>query len=162
MPLTIASNAVRSYRTLSPLPVPEGHRRSALCCTGRGFTPPRRYLAPCPVEPGLSSPRTVCYLRTNPSSDCPVNSGTDYSTPHPDAKAEKCVISTFMRPQHRLLQPQVQLKGCCHRNCSFALRRVQGTRLDQIAPHRRPCPLLRPVPSLDASQHARRLSLSPS
>src|SRR5690606_14827388 len=23
---------VRSYRTLSPLPVPEGHRRSALCC----------------------------------------------------------------------------------------------------------------------------------
>ena len=30
-------------------------RRSALCCTFRGFTPPRRYLALCPVEPGLSS-----------------------------------------------------------------------------------------------------------
>ena len=31
-------------------------RRSALCCTFRRLTPPRRYLAPCPVEPGLSSP----------------------------------------------------------------------------------------------------------
>ncbi len=34
-----------------------GHRRSVLCCTGRRLTPPRRYLAPCPVEPGLSSTR---------------------------------------------------------------------------------------------------------
>src|SRR5690242_4848156 len=32
-----------------------GHRRSALCCTGRRLTPPRNYLALCPVEPGLSS-----------------------------------------------------------------------------------------------------------
>ena len=31
-------------------------RRSALCCTFRRFTPPRRYLALCPMEPGLSSP----------------------------------------------------------------------------------------------------------
>ena len=29
--------------------------RSALCCTFRGLAPPRRYLAPCPAEPGLSS-----------------------------------------------------------------------------------------------------------
>ena len=29
--------------------------RSTLCCTGRGLSPPRRYLALCPVEPGLSS-----------------------------------------------------------------------------------------------------------
>jgi len=34
-----------------------GHRRSVLCCTGRRLTPPRCYLAPCPVEPGLSSRR---------------------------------------------------------------------------------------------------------
>ena len=32
-----------------------GHRRSALCCTFRRLTPPRNYLALCPVEPGLSS-----------------------------------------------------------------------------------------------------------
>ena len=31
-------------------------RRYIFCCTGRRLTPPRRYLAPCPVEPGLSSP----------------------------------------------------------------------------------------------------------
>ncbi|SKA44954.1 hypothetical protein SAMN02745132_00255 [Enterovibrio nigricans DSM 22720] len=36
-----------------------GHRRFALCCTGRRLAPPRRYLAPCPVEPGLSSPPSV-------------------------------------------------------------------------------------------------------
>ena len=30
-------------------------RRFAFCCTFRGLTPPRHYLAPCPVEPGLSS-----------------------------------------------------------------------------------------------------------
>ena len=32
-------------------------RLSALCCTFRRLAPPRRYLAPCPVEPGLSSAR---------------------------------------------------------------------------------------------------------
>src|SRR5690606_27406384 len=31
-------------------------RRFAFCCTIRGPAPPRRYLAPCPLEPGLSSP----------------------------------------------------------------------------------------------------------
>ena len=33
----------------------EGLRRFALCCTFRGLAPPRRYLAPDPPEPGLSS-----------------------------------------------------------------------------------------------------------
>ena len=53
----VATGAVRSYRTLSPLPPDPSDRgrRSALCCTFRRLTPPRRYLAPCPVEPGLSS-----------------------------------------------------------------------------------------------------------
>ena len=32
-------------------------RRSALCCTSRRLAPPRRYLALCSVEPGLSSAR---------------------------------------------------------------------------------------------------------
>ncbi len=31
-------------------------RRFPFCCTFRRLSPPRRYLAPCPVEPGLSSP----------------------------------------------------------------------------------------------------------
>ena len=34
-------------------------RRSSLCCTCRRLTPPRRYLAPCSMEPGLSSPCPV-------------------------------------------------------------------------------------------------------
>jgi hypothetical protein len=32
-----------------------GHRRYLLCGTFRRLAPPRRYLAPCPPEPGLSS-----------------------------------------------------------------------------------------------------------
>ena len=32
-----------------------GTRRSVFCGTFRGLAPPRRYLAPCPSEPGLSS-----------------------------------------------------------------------------------------------------------
>ena len=54
---SVARLAVRSYRTVSPLPRTPGGavRRSAFCCTFRRLAPPRRYLAPCPVEPGLSS-----------------------------------------------------------------------------------------------------------
>ena len=52
--VNVTTNAVRSYRTLSPLPCKTG--RYTFCCTGRGITPPRCYLAPCPLEPGLSSP----------------------------------------------------------------------------------------------------------
>jgi hypothetical protein len=67
LPSRVTTDAVRSYRTLSPLPAgcsrmhgirtcgSNRHRRSALCCTFRRLTPPRCYLAPCPVEPGLSS-----------------------------------------------------------------------------------------------------------
>ena len=34
----------------------EAVRRSTLCCTFRRLAPPRRYLALCPMKPGLSSP----------------------------------------------------------------------------------------------------------
>jgi hypothetical protein len=56
VPPNVATGAVRSYRTVSPLPADlRRHRRFAFCCTVRGLAPPRRYLAPCSVEPGLSS-----------------------------------------------------------------------------------------------------------
>lgn len=57
LPRTVTSRAVRSYRTISPLPVPgePGHRRYVFCGTFRRLAPPRRYLASCPMEPGLSS-----------------------------------------------------------------------------------------------------------
>ena len=53
---SVARLAVRSYRTISPLPrIPENRSAVSFCCTFRRLAPPRRYLAPCPVEPGLSS-----------------------------------------------------------------------------------------------------------
>ena len=48
------------------------HRRCLFCCTFRRLAPPRRYLALCPVEPGLSS-----RLNTQPS-DCLADSATYY------------------------------------------------------------------------------------
>jgi hypothetical protein len=56
---TVTSRPVRSYRTLSPLPVPAGlpagHRRFAFCGTFQRLAASGRYPAPCPVELGLSS-----------------------------------------------------------------------------------------------------------
>ncbi len=52
----VASSAVRSYRTISPLP---DHSkvvgRYIFCGTFHRFASSRRYLASCPMEPGLSS-----------------------------------------------------------------------------------------------------------
>jgi hypothetical protein len=73
----VAAGAVRSYRTVSPLPVPAsaGHRRSALCCTFRRLATPGGYPAPCPVELGLSStPCGAAILTRLPTSivkQCP-------------------------------------------------------------------------------------------
>ena len=56
VPPGVATGAVRSYRTVSPLPSPLlALGRFAFCCTFRRLTPPRSYLAPRPQEPGLSS-----------------------------------------------------------------------------------------------------------
>ena len=45
----------------------KSHRRCIFCCTFRRLTPPRRYLALCPMEPGLSSaPPKRC-------RDCPAD-----------------------------------------------------------------------------------------
>ena len=50
----VTKNAVRSYRTISPLPNVNTWRY-IFCGTFRRLAPPRRYLALCPMEPGLSS-----------------------------------------------------------------------------------------------------------
>jgi len=49
--------------------------RYIFCCTFRRLTPPRNYLAPCPVEPGLSSPP---HAKNTGQSDCLAGS-RDYS-----------------------------------------------------------------------------------
>src|SRR5687768_4648278 len=54
----VASGAVGSYPTVSPLPdcpLARAGGRSALCCPVRRLSAPRRYLAVCPAELGLSS-----------------------------------------------------------------------------------------------------------
>src|SRR5690348_18242643 len=49
----VARRAVGSYPTFSPLPLEKG--RSVLCGPFRRLAAPRRYLAVCPLELGLSS-----------------------------------------------------------------------------------------------------------
>src|SRR6266853_3686368 len=56
----VARRAVGSYPTFSPLPLDKG--RSVFCGPVRRLAAPRRYLAVCPVELGLSS--------THPLSRC--------------------------------------------------------------------------------------------
>ncbi len=58
VPRTVTSRAVRSYRTLSPLPDPAyaGHRRFALCCTGRGFPRALPGTLPCGARTFLPPP----------------------------------------------------------------------------------------------------------
>ena len=55
----VAARPVRSYRTISPLPVDPAlagpHRRCLFCSTFRRVAPPSCYEAPCPMELGLSS-----------------------------------------------------------------------------------------------------------
>src|SRR4029077_4611513 len=50
---TVAGRAVGSYPTFSPLPLDKG--RSVFCGPFRRLSAPRRYLAVCPMELGLSS-----------------------------------------------------------------------------------------------------------
>jgi len=73
LPRRVATRAVRSYRTISPLPRPAvagQPRRYLSVALFRRLTPPRCYLAPCPVEPGLSSPGLF------PESDCLTDSAS--------------------------------------------------------------------------------------
>jgi hypothetical protein len=61
----VAGSAVRSYRTVSPLPRPTRYapRRSVLCGTVPGVAPAGSYPAPFVLEPGLSSPAAFRHWR---------------------------------------------------------------------------------------------------
>jgi len=79
VPRRVTTRAVRSYRTFSPLPAPAALWRYVFCGTFRGLMPPRRYLAPCPPEPGLSSvTRTV-------HGGCLADSRRNYTGLYPSA-----------------------------------------------------------------------------
>ncbi len=77
---TVARPTVRSYRTISPLPdlTCVSHRRYVSVALSVALGPcgliaPRRYLASCPVEPGLSS------RHKQVTGDCLANSGAQYN-----------------------------------------------------------------------------------
>ncbi len=80
VPRTVTSRAVRSYRTLSPLPDPTcvGHRRFALCCTGRGF-PPQALPGTLPYGARTFLPSARLPRRgRRRSGDCLVSFGAQY------------------------------------------------------------------------------------
>ena len=109
---SVARLAVRSYRTISPLPrVPKNRSAVSFCCTFRRLAPPRRYLAPCPVEPGLSSAllRVTrlsgrlrhAHCRTHALTS-PETTQTPYRpglTPAPPATAATSPTSALSRPR---------------------------------------------------------------
>ena len=81
----LAPHAVSSYLAVSPLPRTscDAVRRFVFCCTFRRLAPPRRYLAPCSVEPGLSSARSsrdAVVLADSAGSDCLTFAGTPRSS----------------------------------------------------------------------------------
>ena len=74
-------------------------RRFALCCTFRRLTPPRRYLALCPMEPGLSSLPTPCGANT---ATVQPTLGGKVSRLRPTEQGE----TTSRRPDHAFLVPR--------------------------------------------------------
>jgi len=91
----VTRRAVRSYRTVSPLPrLPHGSvRRSVLCGTVLRIAPTGRWPAPCPVVPGLSS-ATPCPAgrRVRPGG----SGGTDLTPP--GAKSQRRYAAPLPEP----------------------------------------------------------------
>lgn len=103
VPRTVTSRAVRSYRTLSPLPDPAcaGHRRFALCCTGRGF-PPQALPGTLPYGARTFLPSARLPRRgRRRSGDCLVSFGAKYKRftvgCHPSITIPTCKVAATFR-----------------------------------------------------------------
>ncbi len=102
VPRPVTSRAVRSYRTFSPLPA-RTLRRFVFCGTFHGLAPSRRYLAPCPMEPGLSSvlpQRLPGRLRAPPYSARGSATSNRYVFSNSNARV-KAMPSAVQAPEHR-------------------------------------------------------------
>ena len=64
--LSVTSQAVVSYATFPPLRESRSLPAVYFCCTVPGVASARRYLASCPVKPGLSSPAAFRHLQLRP------------------------------------------------------------------------------------------------
>ena len=109
VPRTVTSRAVRSYRTLSPLPDPAcaGHRRFALCCTGRGF-PPQALPGTLPYGARTFLPSARLPRRgRRRSGDCLVSFGAQYrgfARPcHPALRIPIASVAAILREARQIL-----------------------------------------------------------
>lgn len=105
----VTINAVRSYRTLSPLPDPAcaGHRRFALCCTGRGF-PPQALPGTLPYGARTFLPSARLPRRgRRRSGDCLVSFGAQYrgfARPcHPALRIPIASVAAILREARQIL-----------------------------------------------------------
>src|SRR3989449_3911352 len=90
---SVAGRAVGSYPTVSPLPLDKG--RFVFCGPIRRLAAPRRYLAVCPTELGLSSMRqssrrtaTITPYR-HPVPKLPAPEGWGQASAHEPARSEE-------------------------------------------------------------------------
>jgi len=106
----VTTSAVRSYRTVSPLPVPLLElRRFAFCCTFRRLTPPRRYLAPCP-----QGARTFLHI----SRETQRSPGRLRRAPYRHAGCRTSLHGTWLnRPELRLRRSRKAATRVCRRRC---------------------------------------------
>jgi len=110
-PIRSPGSLVVSCTTVSPLPVPEGHRRSALCCTFPGVAPAGISPVICPMESGLSSEsRSERIILRGPLalsswSQCACSHTDDSSIQHPALckieNSDECVYAECGRNADR-------------------------------------------------------------
>src|SRR5438034_3205502 len=98
---SVAGRAVGSYPTVSPLPLDKG--RSVFCGPIRRLAAPRRYLAVCPTELGLSSMRqssrrtaTITPYR-HPVSKLPAPEGWGQASAHEPAEQASHAVTRQSR-----------------------------------------------------------------
>jgi len=110
VPPNVATGAVRSYRTVSPLPASLlTLRRFVFCCTFRRLTPPRRYLAPCP-----QGARTFLHI----SRETQRSPGRLRRAPYRHAGCRTSLHGTWLnRPELRLRRSRKAATRVCRRRC---------------------------------------------
>ena len=81
MATDVTTSTVVSYTAFPPLPV-SSRLAVHFCCTVLGVASTRRYLASCPVKPGLSSPVPFrLHGSDHPSCSLDTQYSTGYSAP---------------------------------------------------------------------------------
>ncbi len=119
-------------------------RRSALCCTFRGLAPPRDYLAPCPLEPGLSSPTHPCGCFAAIAQPAPpartLPAGGARRAAFSPRLPCRAAASRRMRPVPRDSRAMRARPADPHWRCRFRRRRSSGSGWHRATTRARGCP----------------------